>query len=68
MWGSGGVAPPILKPRHQMGMSDQFHYLAVFPQGREVSIRYGAGCAPDSVWAIWEWSSRVNRKNSSRYT
>jgi len=52
-----------------MGVSDQFHDLAFFPQEGEVPIRYGAGCAADSVWALWEWSwrVRVNAKNSSRY-
>ena len=60
--GSGLVAPPILKPRHQIDVSVQFHDLAVFPQGKEVPNRYGAGCAPHSVWALWEWIWRVNKK------
>jgi hypothetical protein len=51
-WGSGGIAPLILWPRHYMEVSGQFYAPATLPQGKEplVLILYEAGCAPEPVW------------------
>jgi hypothetical protein len=45
VWGSGGIAPCILKPWHQMEVSVQLHALATLPQGRNTShpLDWGLG-------------------------
>jgi hypothetical protein len=34
-WGSGGIAPRIIWPRHQMEVSGQLHAPAALPPGKE---------------------------------
>jgi len=39
--GSGGIAPLILRPRHQMEMSGQLHALADLPPGKVHPVPIG---------------------------
>jgi hypothetical protein len=40
-WGSGGMAPLILWPRHEMEVSGQLHALAALPPGKEPLVHIG---------------------------
>jgi hypothetical protein len=54
-WGSGGIAPLILWPRHYMEVSGQLQAPAALPTGEEplVPIRREAGWAPEPFWTRW---------------
>jgi hypothetical protein len=40
-WGSGGIAPRILWPRHYMEVGDQLQAPAVYPQGKDSLVPRG---------------------------
>jgi hypothetical protein len=40
-WGSEGIAPRILWPRHYMEVSGQIHALAALPPGKELPVPIG---------------------------
>jgi hypothetical protein len=41
--GSGGIAPRILWPRHEIGVSGQLHAPAALPQGKSPRYRLDRG-------------------------
>jgi hypothetical protein len=67
MWGSGGIAPPVLVSA--LDGSGQLHAPAALASAKEplVSIEYEARWAPESVWTLWgrEKSLSLDRNRAS---